>query len=88
METVEDSTPKSPKNIIGVIFDVNEQNLDELINFGNNKSFLINFLNGLNAEVNLINGNKIVSYYELDDYLVLTTNSLNDYAKSSSYLLY
>ena len=73
------------KKKIGLILDVDNNILEQLIRFDNPKSFLLNFFTDLNADViTLIRGNKNIPYYQLDNFLNSSRESLYDYKSNNS----
>ena len=81
-----ESTPlPPPKKYIGLILDVEVDKLDKLLKFDNQKSFLTSFFKDLDAEViTLITGNNYIPYFQLDKFLQLSNDSLNNYVKNNA----
>ena len=86
----DDTVYSSPlKKKIGLILDVNNENLDELIGFRyQEEGFFSNFFRDLNADViTLINGNEKIPYFELENFLSSSTSSLNSYSSNNRFKL-
>ena len=78
--------PTYSRNKIGLILDVENNILNQLISSDKEKNFLLNFFEDLNSEViTLINGNQNIPYYQLDNFLVSSADSLKDYFYSNNY---
>ena len=73
------------RNKIGLILDVENSILNQLISSDKEKNFLLNFFKDLNSIViTLINGNQKIPYYPLDNFLKSSTDSLKDYYYSNN----
>ena len=80
-----DCSPPLSKKKIGLILDVESSILDQLLKFDDPNSFLLNFFKDLDADViTLINGDEKIPYYQLDNFLASSTQSLNDYELNNS----
>ena len=79
----------NPPMYVGLILDVPNIILDQLIRFDEENSFLENFFSEFEGEIiTLINGNEKIPYYDFNKLLLSSINYLLDYNKNNNNNLY